>query len=125
MRPGDYTDLPENRHGVQAAAILFPTGKPITPTGISSKDFVEEQGGDKGTLIFIFGLRQARGPSDDLVEFVEGVFLSESGPGFHPTWDLEQLLREIDAGGWKVVPREEVLERWVKVVEERMNKGDP
>jgi len=125
VRPGDYTDLPENRHGVRAAVILLPTEKAITLAGISSKDFVEEQGGDDGTLVFIFGLREARGPSGDRVEFVEGVFLSESGPGFHPTWDLEQLLREIDAGGWKVVRREEVLERWVKVVEERMNKGDP
>jgi hypothetical protein len=124
VRPENYRDLPPNRHGVSAGSILLPTEKPITQGGASSRDFVEQQGGDGSTFIFIFGLREGRGPFAEVVEFVEGIFLSESGPGFHPTWDQEQLLQEIDRGGWTVITRTEMLASWVGDVEERINKGE-
>src|SRR5581483_7555300 len=118
MRPGDYSQIDENRHALAAGAILLATETPITLGGATSKDFVEQQGGDDTTFIFLLGVRRARGPLGDAVEFVEGVFLSEAGPGFHPTWDHEQLLREIDLGGWKVVTTDEMLASWVGRVEE-------
>ena len=122
-RPQDYREIPENRHSVAAGSLLFPTGTKLTSDGHSSLDFVEQQGGDGTTFIFLFGVREARGPFGVSVEFIEGVFLSESGQGFRPTWGVEQLLTEIDHEGWKVVPTREVLERWTAQVEERMNKG--
>lgn len=125
MRPADYRQIPENRHGVAAGSILLATDAEITHGGASSRDFVEQQGGDEGTFIFLFGVREARGEGGARVEFIEGVFLSEEGPGFHPTWDHEQLLTEIDLGGWKVVTTKEMLAGWVPRVEERMNKGEP
>ena len=123
-RPQDYVQLPENRHGVSAGAVLIPTDVSITTGGGSSCDFVEQQGGDEDTFIFIFGLREARGPGGATVDFVEGVFLTGEGPGFRPTWGLEQLLREIDLDGWRVVKTDEVLRTWTRRVEERMNKGE-
>jgi len=125
VRPRDYCQIPENRHGVQAGSILLPTAKGITLGGASSKDFVDQQGGDDSTFVFLFGVREGRDPSGGEVEFLEGVFLSDGGQGFHPTWGVEQLLREIDVGGWEVVSTKEMLEGWVAKVEERMNKGEP
>ncbi len=124
MRPDDYRQIPTNRHKVSAGSILLPTEKEITLVGSTSKDFVEQQGGDGSTFIFIFGIREARDAARETVEFLEGVFLSDGGPGFHPTWDTEQLLHEIDLGGWEVVTTEQVLAAWVAKVEERMNKGE-
>ena len=124
IRPEDYSHVPANRHDVAAGAILLPTEKVITLAGNSSLGFVREQGGDSETIVFVLGLREARGPLGVPIEFLEGIFLSEKGRGFHPTWGLEQLLREIDLGGWRVIPVPEVLARWTKKVEDRMNKGD-
>jgi hypothetical protein len=124
MRPEDYRQIPENRHSIAAGSILLPTDSAITVTGASSRDFVAQQGGDESTFIFIFGIREARGALGATVEFLEGVFLSESGQGFHPTWDLEQLLREVDLGGWKVVTTGQMLDGWVAKVEARMNLGE-
>jgi hypothetical protein len=125
VRPDDYRQIPENRHGVSAGSILLPTQKEITLGGGSSKEFVEQQGGDDSTFIFIFGIREARDTAGQAVEFLEGVFLSDDGPGFHPTWDTEQLLHEIDLGGWEVVTTEQMLAGWVEKVERRMNMGEP
>jgi hypothetical protein len=124
MRPEDYRQIPENRHGLGAGSILLATETPITVGGGTSKDFVEQQGGDDTTFVFVLGVREAHGPLGHEVEFIEGVFLSEGGPGFHPTWDHEQLLREIDLGGWRVVTTQEMLASWVRRVEERMNRGE-
>jgi hypothetical protein len=123
-RPQDYSQLPENRHGVSAGTVLLPTEVSITTGGGSSRDFVEQQGGDADTFIFVFGLREARGPLGTMVDFIEGVFLTAEGPGFRPTWGLEQLLREIDLDGWRVVKTDEVLKSWTRRIEERMNKGE-
>jgi len=125
VRPEDYHEIAENRHGVGAGSLLLPTETPLVSGGGTSRDFVDQQGGDGTTFIFLFGVREALGPLGATVTFIEGVFLSESGPGFHPTWDHEQLLREIDLGGWRVVKTSEMLERWAARVEERMNKGEP
>jgi hypothetical protein len=123
VRPEDFQQIEENRHGILAGSILLPTETPITAGGGTSRDFVEQQGGDETTFIFLFGLREAEGPLGVAIGFIEGVFLSEAGPGFHPTWDHEQLLREVDLGGWRVVKTSDVLESWVGRVEERMNKS--
>lgn len=119
--PSRYQELPENRHGISAGCLLFPTATPIVAGGGSSLGFVHEQGGDDGTFIFILGQRRTHTLLGEPVDIIEGVFLSEAGPGFHPTWDFEQLLRETDLGGWRVVPTEEVLSQWASTVERRMN----
>lgn len=124
LDPRDFTQIPENRHDVQAGSLLFATETPITLGGGTSRAFVKDQGGDDSTFVFLLGQRQARGPLGIPVTFVEGVFLLENGRGFHPTWGLEQLLREIDAGGWRVVTTPEVLGNWTGKVEARMNRGD-
>jgi len=118
-----FEEIPENRHHIQAGCLLFPTEQPIVVGGGTSLDFVREQGGDDDTFIFMFGLRYAANLFGQQVAILEGVFLSESGPGFHATWDLDQLQQETDLGGWKVVPTQTVLEHWVQVVERRMNRG--
>jgi hypothetical protein len=125
IRPQDYHELPANRHAVAAGSILLPTDREIAGAGGSSLDFVTQQGGNASTFIFVLGVRQARGPEETIVEFVEGIFLSDAGSGFRPTWGVDQLLNEIDLGGWKVVPTGEMLERWATTVEERMNRGSP
>jgi hypothetical protein len=124
FRPEDYSHIPTNRHDVAAGAILLPTEKPIALGGGTSLQFVLEQGGDQGTFIFLLGVRHARGPLGVPIEFLEGVFLSEGGRGFRATWGFEQLLREIDAGGWRVIPVRDVLDSWTGRVEERMNRGE-
>ena len=124
VRPQDYRQIPENRHEVSAGTILLPTEVSITTGGGSSRDFVEQQGGAVDTFIFIFGLREAHAPDGSPVEFLEGVFLTADGPGFRPTWGLEQLLREIDLDGWRVVKTGEVVKSWTRRVEERMNRGE-
>lgn len=124
VRPQDYHQVPDNRHGVSAGSVLLPTEVSITTGGGSSLDFVEQQGGDTGTFIFLFGVREAPGPTGTPIHFLEGVFLTSDGPGFRPTWGLEQLLREIDLDGWRVIKTDEVLKTWVRRVEERMNKGE-
>ena len=117
----DYREIPRNKHGVSAGSLLLPTETKITGTG-TSLDFVKQQGGDTDTLIFLFGLRQARSPLGFSAEFLEGIFLTDEGPGFRPTWGFEQLMREIDLGGWRVIPTPEVLLSWCERIERRMNK---
>jgi hypothetical protein len=126
VRPQDYRDLPENRHALGAGTVLLPTEEPITGGGATSLEFVLEQGGSRDTFIFLFGLREARAQDGRRVAFVEGVFLNEEGPGFHATWGVEQLVAEVDLGGWKVVPTREVLASptWIARIEERMNNGE-
>lgn len=115
----DYYDLPANPHGIRAGTILLPTTTPIVPGGGTSHDFVVEQGGDEDTFIFLLGLRRVQLG----VDVIEGVFLSESGPGFRPTWGLQQLMRETSLGGWHVITTDEVLRDWAARVEARMNRG--
>lgn len=85
-------------------------------------DFVLSQGGDEETFIFMFGLRPMFNVLGMQAGIIEGVFLTEGGPGFHPTWDFSQLMGEIDRGGWKVIPTPEVLEAWTTRIEARMNR---
>lgn len=121
--PGQYRQVPANRLQIAAGTVLIPTRITIVQGGGSSLDFVLEQGGDEDTFIFVLGVRQFLDPFGKPVDIIEGVFLSEGGPGFHATWDLEQLLREIDHGGWEVVPTALVLEQeWLTRVEARMNR---
>lgn len=124
IRPEDYSEIPRNRHDVGAGSLLFPTEKPITLGGGSSLLFVRQQGGDESTFIFVLGLREARGPIGVPITFVEGVFLSDDGQGFRATWGLEQLFREIDLGGWRVISTPEVVASWSAKVEARMNRGE-
>lgn len=116
--PRQYYEIPPNPHGISAGSLLLPTETPIVASG-SSLDFVLEQGGDEDTFIFLFGMRRALIG----VDVLEGVFLSEAGPGFRPTWAFEQLMRETELGGWFVVPTREVLRSWTGRVEARMNRG--
>jgi hypothetical protein len=119
--PSRYQEIPDNGPGIKAGSLLFPTKTPIVEGGGTSLQFVHEQGGDDTTFVFMFGLRPVLNLFGQQVEILEGVFLSEQGPGFHPTWDLEQLVRETELGGWRVVHTEEVLAKWVGTVEQRMN----
>jgi hypothetical protein len=121
--PKDYLEIPSNRHGIAAGAVLLPTKAPIVQGGSSSLDFVKEQGGDEDTFIFLFGMREVSGLYGKTIRILEGIFLSESGPGFYPTWGHEQLLRETDNGGWTVIPTEQVLLEWTERIEERINRG--
>lgn len=116
--PGQYYEIPPNPHGISAGSILLPTEAPIVASG-SSLDFVLEQGGDEDTFVFLFGMRRALVG----VDVLEGVFLSDAGPGFRPSWGFQQLMRETELGGWFVVPTKEVLRSWTDRVEERMNRG--
>ncbi|MBI3724519.1 hypothetical protein HY251_11280 [bacterium] len=124
IRAEDYEEIPENRHKISAGTLLLATKKPIVPGGGTSLDFVLQQGGDEDTLIFMLGAREAKGPLGLTVEFLEGIFLTKDGQGFHPTWGFDQLLREVDRGGWQVIPTTEVVVSWSRKVEERMNKGE-
>jgi len=117
--PRDYYELPANPHRIRAGTILLPTTTPIVPGGGTSHDFVVEQGGDDDTFIFLLGLRRAQVG----VDVVEGVLLNETGPGFRPTWGVQQLMRETSLGGWHVITTDEVLRDWVERVEARMNRG--
>lgn len=118
--PSHYRDLPANRHSIGAGALLLPTKTPIIVGGATSLDFVVEQGGSADTVVLVFGVRRVETLGGAL-DVVEGVFLDEDGPGFHPTWDVEQLLAEVDRGGWTVIPTDVVLREWRERVEERMN----
>ncbi len=120
--PSEFEEIPPNRHEVHAGSLLFPTKSSVVPDGSSSMDFVKDQGGDEDTFVFMFGLRPMFNLLGMRVGIIEGVFLRESGPGFHPTWDFDQLLGEIDRGGWRVVPTPEVLEQWTGRIEARMNR---
>lgn len=120
--PSEFEEIPANRHDIHAGTLLFPTTEPIVGDGGTSLDFVREQGGDEDTFVFMFGVRPMQNLLGMGVDVLEGVFLSESGPGFRPTWDLEQLMRETDLGGWRVVTTDEVLEDWVSRIEARMNR---
>ena len=120
--PSDYVEIPANRHDIHAGALLFPTTKPIVANGGTSQDFVLEQGGDEDTFVFMFGVRPMKTLMGMQVGVLEGVFLGERGPGFLATWDFEQLMREADLGGWRVVTTDEVLEGWVSRIEARMNR---
>ena len=120
--PSDYHQVPENRHGIQAGTILLPTAIPIVAGGGTSGDFVRQQGGNDETFVFLFGVRTVRNILGVEVEILEGVFLDEDGPGFRPTWDYDQLMREADLGGWKVISTDEVVDSWVERVEARMNR---
>jgi hypothetical protein len=120
--PADFEEIPSNRHDVHAGSLLIPTRTPVVPDGSSAMDFVIGQGGDADTFVFMFGVRPMFNLAGAPVGILEGVFLSESGPGFHPTWDFEQLLGEIDRGGWRVVTTPVVLEEWIERIEARMNR---
>ena len=121
--PGSYAEIPENRHRISAGSVLLPTQIPIVAGGATSLEFVLEQGGNEDTFIFMFGVRQVYNLLGIQHDILEGVFLSETGPGFLPTWGYEQLMHETDLGGWRVVPTEEVLSDWAQRVEARMNLG--
>jgi|SRR5579871_5255442 len=124
VRGEDFQEIPENRHAISAGTVLLATKKPIVPGGGTSLDFVLQQGGDDDTIIFILGVREAPGILGLPIQFIEGIFLTEQGQGFHPTWGHDQLLGEVDRGGWTVVPTAEVLKSWTKKIEERMDRGE-
>mgnify|MGYP001284654812 CR=1 FL=1 len=115
----DYAPIPPNPAGVESGTILLPTRTKLNLVGSSSLDFVLEQGGDTSTFIFLFGLARDMEP----LEVIEGIFLNESGPGFRPTWGVEQLVLEIKRGGWKVIEKDEVLVSWAGRVERIMNRA--
>jgi len=121
--PTRYRDIPENPHQILAGSVLVPTDRPIVAGGGTSLQFVHTQGGDDDTFVLMLGQRQVGDLMGGELEVLEGVFLSPSGPGFHPTWDFNQLMRETDLGGWTVIPRSTVLAEWVERVESRMNEG--
>jgi hypothetical protein len=97
---------------------LIATEKALNIFGHSTVDWVREQGGHKDTIIFILGVH-IKGP----LPYIEGVFLNPTGVGFHPTWGIEQLIREVREGSWTVIPTETVLESWATKVERLMNKS--
>ena len=72
--------------------------------------------------VTLFGVRPIFNLLGARVEVLEGIFLSPGGPGFHPTWEFEQLMREIDLGGWQVVPTSRVLASWTDEIEARMSR---
>lgn len=119
--PAQFHELPGNAHGLAAGALLFATDAPIVAGGGTSRAFVHEQGGDDETFVFLLGGRRVADLLGNELLVIEGVFLSQGGPGFHPTWGFEQLLREVTLGGWKVIPTAEVLTSWTAEVERRMN----
>ena len=119
--PRELREIPTNEQGISAGSVLLPTRVPIVQGGGTSLDFVREQGGDEDTFVFMLGVRLHETPMGPF-PVLEGVFLSEEGPGFHPTWDLQQLLGETARGGWTVIPTAQVLAgEWVEKIERRMN----
>ncbi len=121
--PSRYRDIPANPHQILAGSVLVPTERPIVAGGGTSLQFVHTQGGDDDTFVLMLGQRLVGDLMGGELEVLEGVFLSPSGPGFHPTWDFNQLMRETDLGGWTVIPRAKVLAEWLERVESRMNEG--
>jgi hypothetical protein len=121
--PSRYREIAGNPHGISAGCVLLPTEVPIVAGGGTSLQFVQEQGGDEDTFVLMFGQRDVRDLLGQDVEVLEGVFLSARGPGFHPTWDYDQLMREADLGGWRVVATDVVVSDWVERVETRMNQS--
>lgn len=117
-----YREIPRNRHDIRAGTVLLPTQVPIVAGGGTSVDFIHQQGGDADTFILMLGQRRVGDLVGGDLEVLEGIFLNPTGPGFHATWDYEQLLRETDLGGWKVVPTGEVLSDWLERVETLMNR---
>ena len=120
--PSQYEEIPENRHSIQAGCVLIPTQIPIVAGGGTSLEFVRQQGGDDHTFVFMFGVRPVFNLGGQRISILEGVFLAKDGPGFRPTWDFDQLLRETDLGGWQVVPTSNVLESWTQEIEARMSR---
>lgn len=118
MKGDAFLEIPENPFGLSAGAVLEATEDPLTANGGSSLDFVIEQGGGRDTIIFLFGIRRDVAP----LQIIEGVFLNEGGRGFHPTWGFFQLLAEVRAGGWTVIPRDEALAQRREMIELRMNR---
>ncbi|MGE0706755.1 MAG: hypothetical protein AB7N76_06080 [Planctomycetota bacterium] len=121
--PRDFHQIPDNRHGIASGCVLLPTEVPIVAGGGTSLQFVRDQGGDDDTFILLFGQRAIRDLLGQDVDILEGIFLSERGPGFHPTWDFDQLMRETDLGGWTVIQTDEVLRTWRERVETRINRS--
>lgn len=121
--PSRYSDLPDNPHRIKAGSLLFPTDVPIVPSGATSRQFLEEEGGSPDTFVFMLGIRPGLTLTGETVAVVVGVFLNPDGPGFEATWDLGQLMREIERGGWTVIPTADVLARWTGEVERRVNMG--
>lgn len=113
--PARYHEIRENPHAISAGCVLQPLGD-------GTMEFMHQQGGDEDTFILMLGAQKVHTPKG-AIEILEGVFLSEDGPGFHPTWDHNQLMNEVVRGSWTIVPKDEVLEEWVERVEERMNKS--
>ena len=111
--PSRYNQIRDNPHQIAAGCVLQPLGD-------GTMEFMHQQGGDEDTFILMLGAQKVHTPQG-AIEILEGVFLSADGPGFHPTWDHDQLMREIDRGSWTIVPTEVVLEEWVERVETRMN----
>ena len=103
--------------------MLLATEAPIVAGGGTSLEFLHTQGGTKETFVLMLGQREVGDLMGGELEVLEGVFLSPAGPGFHPTWDFHQLMRETALGGWTVVPVTTVLAEWVDRVESRMNQG--
>ncbi|MDF1662426.1 MAG: hypothetical protein P1V97_11685, partial [Planctomycetota bacterium] len=83
MNGQNYRHIPENPHKVGAACLLVATDKAQNIFGHNTIDWVKQQGGDKDTVIFIFGISK-KSPSP----YIEGVFLNSKGRGFHPTWGI-------------------------------------
>ena len=119
-----YHEIPANPHGVAAGALLLPTETPIVAGGGTSLEFVVDQGGCDSTLIFLLGMRVVHLPlPPGGTEILEGIFLNPDGPGFHPTWAFEQLMRETASGGWRVIPTDEVLEEILAAFTEAERAG--
>lgn len=116
-RGQEYCQVPLNPNNIKAGSLLFATHEAITLDGHSSVDFLERNGGDQNTIIFVLGV--ARGYLPHII--VEGIFLNDDGPGFHPTWDIDQLCNEIERGAWDHVEVLGMDKHWKSRVEDRFN----
>ncbi|MEZ6184155.1 MAG: hypothetical protein R3F62_03985 [Planctomycetota bacterium] len=112
--PTRYHQIRENPFQVAAGCVLEPLGE-------GTMDFMHRQGGDEATFILMLGAQRMHLGKGRPIEILEGIFLNEDGPGFHATWDHDQLMGEIRRGSWTIVPTETVLAEWTERVEARMN----
>lgn len=108
----ELSEIPDNPRKVTRCSVLRPTSTPICPGGETAVEFVGHPEG----YVVMFGMN-AEGT-------ILGGVLTPDGPRQVGTWAFDQLMHEIEAGLWRVVPIDEVRRTMRDEIFERMHK-DP
>lgn len=112
-----FTDIPTNSCQLTLGCVLLRPDNPATSGWETAQEFMEALGGDEETFILLLGMQG---------EILYGLPLGKEPmqPAFDPSWDVDQLCREIQAGVWKVIPAKhpdyhtEVMRRFKAAIEQ-------